>query len=112
MHRRVPAVAPLLALGLSFAVAVSVAAPSRADAASRCPTNETPGALSGAERFDANRLVGKTVRRARRLARRHDCFVRVVKRDGVLLIVTQDFQPYRINVAVRDHVVKRVVGIG
>jgi hypothetical protein len=80
--------------------------------APRCPTNEIPRATARDERFDATRLVGKTIKRARRLARRHDCSVRVVKRNGELLIVSQDFDPYRINVAVVDHDVKQVLGIG
>jgi hypothetical protein len=35
-----------------------------------------------------------------------------VKRNGQLLIVAQDFSPSRINVAVRDHRIKNILGVG
>jgi hypothetical protein len=75
-----------------------------------CPTHRLPGEKAG-DRFDAGRLVGKTVQVARRMARRHDCSVRVVKRNGQLPIVSADFNPFRINVAVRDHRIKNVMGV-
>lgn len=86
--------------------------PAATKRATRCPTNEVTRSAERDERFDAGRLLGKTMPRARRLARRHGCSVRVVTRDGELLIVSQDFNPYRINVAVRDHLVKRMMGVG
>jgi hypothetical protein len=69
-----------------------------------CPRADAPP-------FDARELVGLRVRRARATAERHDCLLRVVRRDGEPLIVTQDFLANRIDVAVRDHVVRRIVGI-
>ena len=70
------------------------------------------GSAGERERFDASRLVGKTVPKARAMAGRHDCLLRVVRRDGVWLTVTADLLTNRINVAVRDGIVRRVVGIG
>jgi hypothetical protein len=63
------------------------------------------------ERFDARELVGLRVGKARRTAERHDCSLRVVRRDGEWLVVTQDIRTDRINVAVRDRRVRRIVGI-
>jgi hypothetical protein len=63
------------------------------------------------ERFNARELVGLRVGEARRTAERHDCSLRVVRHGGEWLIVTQDFRVDRINVAVRDRRVRRIVGI-
>jgi hypothetical protein len=63
------------------------------------------------ESYDARDLVGLRVAKARRVAERHRCTLRVVRRNGEDLVVTQDFRTDRINVAVRRHVVKRIVGI-
>jgi hypothetical protein len=68
-----------------------------------CPRGE-PG-------FDANRIEGERTRRARRIAARHACTIRVVKRDGVEYAVTDDFVTNRINVVVRDRHVVRVTGV-
>lgn len=83
-----------------------------------CPRSSVPpvadtyaAGSEESERFDATRLGGKRVVRARRIARRHDCTVRVVKRDGERLPVTDDFRANRINVAVRDRRVTRVKGV-
>jgi hypothetical protein len=67
--------------------------------------------VSGPNPLDVDRLEGKRMGRARRLAARHDCTVRVVKRDGVPLVVTEDYRPDRINVVVRDNRVVRVRGV-
>ena len=99
----------VLALSLiATATALAATAPgsaSPADPAARggpyCPRGDEDG-------FKAKRLVGKRVPSARRTARRHDCSLRVTKRNGKNLIVTADYSPQRINVAVRD---RRVVGI-
>jgi hypothetical protein len=70
------------------------------------------GSESLVDPVNARRFVGMTVRHARRLGRAHDCLVRVVRRNGEDLIVTTDFRTDRANVAVRDHRITRVVGIG
>ena len=70
----------------------------------RCPRGDHEG-------YEARRLKGKTTKRARKVARRHDCFIRVVKRNGEYLAVTDDFVVNRINVGVRRHVVKSVHGV-
>jgi hypothetical protein len=63
------------------------------------------------EHYDARELVGLRVGEARRIAESHRCLLRVVRRDGEPLVVTQDFRTDRINVSVRDHIVRRIVGI-
>ena len=63
------------------------------------------------ESYDARDLVGLRVGKARHVAEKHRCTLRVVRRNGEDLVVTQDFRTDRINVAVRRHVVKRIVGI-
>ena len=67
--------------------------------------------VRGAEPVDARRLVGKRMSRARRIAARHDCELRVVRRNGQWLPVTDDYRWNRANVAVRDHRVRRVLGV-
>lgn len=69
-----------------------------------CPRGDEMG-------LKTRRVVGKRTRRAKRIARRHDCTLRVVRRNGNALAVTDDFVPNRINVAVRDRRVKRVTGV-
>jgi hypothetical protein len=61
--------------------------------------------------FDADRIEGKTLGDARALARKWDCSVRVVARNHESFVVTDDFNTGRINVAVVDHRIRRVVGI-
>ena len=63
------------------------------------------------DRFDTARLVGRPLDRARRIARRHGCTVRVIKRDGKPRSGTDDFSRERANVVVRDGRVKRVDGV-
>ena len=70
----------------------------------RCPRGDHEG-------YQARRLKGKTTKRARRAARRHECFMRVVKRNGKYLAVTEDFVVNRINVGVRQHIVKSIHGV-
>jgi hypothetical protein len=48
---------------------------------------------------------------SREAARRHDCTVRVVKRNGENLAITDDLEPNRINVAVRDRRVTCIRGV-
>jgi hypothetical protein len=95
------------ALGLLIAAVLLLAlfAPAAAPAAGM-----DPGRLCG-EGLDVHRLKGKPMGRAERLARRHECVVRTVRLNGLWLSVTQDYVTNRINVAVRDGTVKRVLGI-
>jgi hypothetical protein len=99
--------APMVAAAIAAGAALAAAEPAAKTigAATRpphyCPRGDTDG-------FNANRLIGKRLPHARDLARTHDCTLRVVKRDGEALIVTLDFSPTRIDVAVRG---KRVTGI-
>jgi hypothetical protein len=80
--------------------AIGAEAPERAH---HCPRGERG--------FDANRIEGERTRTAKRIASRHDCTIRVVKRDGVEYAVTDDFVTNRINVVVRDRHVVRVTGV-
>lgn len=66
---------------------------------------------TGEDRFDANRLTGKRLDRARTIARSHDCTIRVIKRDGKARAITDDLRPNRINVVVEDDRVIRVDGV-
>lgn len=77
----------------------------RNDGRQMCPKG------SGAGGYDADRLEDRRMKRARRIAREHDCTVRVVKRDGEVLGVTDDFRPNRINVAVERRRIRRVIGV-
>jgi hypothetical protein len=91
------------------AALVALALVGSADAASArghvCPRD------SATKSYDARELVGLGVGKARRVAEAHQCLLRVVRRDGEWLIVTQEFRANRINVAVRDRIVRRIVGI-
>lgn len=103
LRRPLTIVVALLLLGAP-AVA-STASPAAAADPIYCPRHDRE------DRFDANRVEDKRVKRARRIARRHDCVVRVVKRDGEDLTITDDLRHDRINVVVRDRRVKRVDGV-
>lgn len=70
-----------------------------------CPNTEFPG-------FNAKELIGMRVKRAGMIARRHDCIVRVVKRDGEPIVGTDDYRNDRINVAVTNERIVRITGIG
>ena len=54
-------------------------------------------------------LVGHRMMRGRRIARRYGCTVRVAIRNGKHLFLRADLQPNRINVAVRDGRITRVM---
>ena len=100
----------LIASALLLTAPAAAAAEGAADAKRPfCPKRSLD--LRSGERLDAARLVGKTVRRAKAIAERHECTVRVVRRNGVPLPVTDDYLTNRINVAVRDGIVKRIVGV-
>lgn len=70
-----------------------------------CPSTEFPG-------FNARELIGMRLKRARMVARRHDCIVRVVRRDGEPIAGTDDYRDDRINVAVENERIVRIAGIG
>ena len=69
-----------------------------------CPTK-------GAERFDTHRLEGRTFEKARRMASRHACDVRVLKRGGTWLFYTFDERQDRVNVALAHGRVVEVFGV-
>jgi hypothetical protein len=105
----------LLATTLLLSIPTAAGAvPPKSDGVDRpgpyCPKRTDQSPREG-KRFDASRLEGKTLGRARKLARDHQCSVRVVRLDGQPLPVTDDFIPSRINVSVVGSRVKRVVGI-
>lgn len=56
-------------------------------------------------------LLGLTIPEARRKARLRGCELRVARRDGKDVIQTDDLGDGRVNVAVRDGVVRRVTGV-
>ena len=103
--------AAVLAAGLILAVAAT-ALPVTPEPASRATAGKGPYCPRGHEDgYRARKLVGKPVPRARKAARRHDCSLRIVQRNGRDLAVTADFVPSRINVAVRDGRVTGIAGV-
>jgi hypothetical protein len=78
----------------------------------RCPTPVNWPELRHAKTMDARRLVGLRLGAARRLARAHRCSVRVYRLNGEPYETFLDSRPYRINVAVDDGIVTRVVRTG
>jgi hypothetical protein len=73
-----------------------------------CPSDKGGGSPGT---FDARELEGRTLAQARDVARGHGCSVRVARRDGTDLMLTQDLSPSRINVAVTDDRVTEVLGV-
>ena len=67
---------------------------------------------STASSLDARELLGLTVRAAERRAKRGDCSVRIVRRDGRDLIRTDDIVASRINVEVESGFVVNIEGVG
>jgi pimeloyl-ACP methyl ester carboxylesterase len=59
----------------------------------------------------SRRLRGRRLADAMALARKANCAVRVVERDGHQLVVTEDFSPTRINVKVSAGSVTEVAGL-
>ncbi len=110
MRRTLIAVCSAGFLGLTTPALATHPEPVPAPDPSVCPA-PTPFKDTAGE-FEIDRLEGRRLRSARRLARRHDCQVRVVKRDGRWLAVTEDYSPSRINVAVRDGRVRRAISVG
>lgn len=62
--------------------------------------------------FDATSIVGKSESAATTAAEEQGCSIRVVERDGRALAVTEDFRPDRVNVAVEDETVTKVLSLG
>jgi hypothetical protein len=105
----------LLATTLLLSIPTAAGAvPPKSDGVDRpgpyCPKRTDQSPREG-KRFDASRLEGKTLRDARRLARKHQCSVRVVRLNGAPLVITDDFSSDRINVSVVGGRVKRAVGV-
>jgi hypothetical protein len=103
---RTPGVALATTIVVLVITSVGLAQPSnRIDGRQICPKG------SGAAGYDADRLEDRRLKRARRIAHKHDCTVRVVKRDGEHLPVTDDLRPNRINVAGERSRIRRVIGV-
>lgn len=77
----------------------------------RCPA-QRPWLPQREMRLDARELIGLSLREAEAVARRHDCLVRVVERDGKRPSVFLDERAFRINVIVERRVVKGVSDVG
>lgn len=77
----------------------------------RCPA-QRPWLPQREMRLDARELIGLSLREAEAVARRHDCLVRVVERDGKRPSVFLDQRAFRINVIVERRVVKGVSDVG
>jgi len=73
----------------------------------RCPRG-----VPDSEQFRGDRLEGLRYERAKKLAKRHGCTVRIVKLDGVSLPGTDEYAPNRINVSVVAGRIEEVTGIG
>jgi hypothetical protein len=107
---RTPGVALATTIAVLVITSVGLAQPSNPiddqnDGRQICPKG------SGAAGYDADRLEDRRLKRARQIAHKHDCTVRVVKRDGEHLPVTDDLRPNRINVAVERGRIRRVIGV-
>lgn len=80
------------------------------------PVNKDPSAVTCTGRpegvFDATSIIGQSEAEAADAAAAEGCAIRVVERDGRSLAVTDDFRPDRINVAVEDAVVTKIVSLG
>lgn len=61
--------------------------------------------------LQAGRLIGLSVEAAMDIADDHQCIVRVVRRNGRDLVVTQDFRGDRVNVAVEEGRITQVLGV-
>ena len=72
------------------------------------PRVDPPPEPGTTESWNAEKLEGRKIRKAKKIAEKHGCTVRVVKKDGEDLPVTMDFSYNRINVSVRDRRVKKV----
>ena len=82
----------------------------------RCPDiKSSPGTPADFPRgtFDVRRLIDKRLPRAREIARKFRCTIAVVKRDGVVAPAGPNNISYvRVNVAVWDGRISRILGVG
>jgi hypothetical protein len=74
--------------------------------------DEPPIDLTPVDAADAEVLVGLTLAEAEDEAARRGWSVRVARLDGEDLMLTEDYSPTRINVAVEDDVVVEVLFVG
>jgi hypothetical protein len=72
-----------------------------------CPSDKA--GTAGA--FDARELEGRTLAEAQAAAKARGCSVRVARRDGEDLMLTQDLSTSRVNVEVTDGRVTRVLSV-
>jgi hypothetical protein len=77
----------------------------------RCPS-QRPWLPEQEMLLDAREVIGLSLREAEAVARRRDCFVRVVERDGKRPSVFLDHRAFRINVIVEHGRVKGVSDVG
>jgi len=77
---------------------------------SAVPSPRPPVSTASCRRL-GRRLPGRRLVVAERMAHEARCPLRVVRRDGLDLPVTEDFSPSRINVAVRAGRVVRMTGL-
>jgi hypothetical protein len=75
-------------------------------------TNGPPRGQPCRDRFDARKLLGLEMPAAEKLAHRRGLMVRPVEIDGHGATVTRDYVSNRIDVAVRDHIVVKIVDRG
>ena len=75
------------------------------------PPAATPPSPRACRRL-GRRIVGEPVEGAAQRADRRRCTLRVAVLDGESQVLTEDFQPSRINVRVQDGVVTRVEFMG
>lgn len=73
--------------------------------------NSKPCPRKSADSFDSRQLIGKSLERSHAIAKRNDCIIRVVKRDGEELDITDDLRFNRINVVLVDGHVVRIDGV-
>lgn len=98
----------MIAVALAaFAVSVPASASALTKAGSPDYSRNCPKTRSG---WNSRVLIGKPVVRARRIAVRHNCSIRVTRRNGKDRVVTSDYVNRRINVAIRGEK-RRVVRI-
>jgi hemolysin type calcium-binding protein len=81
------------------------------DSFTACETEALSCPRGAADGIDPEVLIGARLDRARRIARNHDgCTIRVVPRDGQSL-PSDDRRSDRINVAVRNGRISRIIGV-
>ncbi|MEA2348563.1 MAG: hypothetical protein QOG62_2350 [Thermoleophilaceae bacterium] len=103
-----------LAAGLLAAAALSSPATAATAATNYIcpdPSVETLTGFAPTNPFDSRTLDGKRTKSARRQAAEHDCTIRVVRRNGNDLVVTEDFSFSRIDVAVKNRRITKVFGV-